>query len=307
MLNEERKLRFFKEYGTSATYKNVVANLITKIAKYEDEVNKDIAEFDEDTMSRVLKEHAGFRAKNIRYSRQMIRAYVLWCKQNGYKTTKAIFTASAEPCDRIREEMVSSPTHLKSVLNIYFEPSKEETVDVVYRTYLWLAFIGLPVDHAIEITKGCIDLGQKTITYNGSEYSIYDEAMTDISAAYMLDEFWFKSVNVKKRKRVGGKRILRGFSESIDKKALQTLIARKTKDRAPNSPHPTYTGFYISGIFYRQYLRELDGDDISFEDVIQCEIDKGMLSVAANRSAHNQTVRDYCEDYQNWKKAFSLN
>ena len=69
--------------------------------------------------------------------------------------------------DKMRRLMVASPQHLESIMDAAFDPVDSETVDCLYRCYLWMAFSGFSEDESLSVKVSEIDFDSMMIHHNG--------------------------------------------------------------------------------------------------------------------------------------------
>lgn len=90
------------------------------------------------------------------------------------------------------------PKHLQAILDKSFHPLESETVDCVYRCYLWMAFAGMEEANALEVKVSEIDFGPMLIEHGGKSYEIYREAIPAFRMACEATEFMYEHPNYKR-------------------------------------------------------------------------------------------------------------
>ena len=213
------------------------------------------------------------------------------------------------------------------VLNYVFDATDMETSDIIYRVFLWMAFVGLQFYETIEVTDKQVDLRNERIYHGGQAYVLPEESLGDFAAACRLTKFYESRGRC--FPRVEGDRIMRG-KQNKRTKSLKELLAtsirpalsrrfaaakkrREANDQLAYLPlELTFERVFSSGSFYRMYQRELRGFPFDFDDYAMNEIDRKAMagkpyaiSEKQKRSVVLTQIRTaFREDYNNWKQAF---
>lgn len=237
-----------------------------------------------------------------------LRKYVRWCARNGYDTSLGAFEIKVDEIAKIKKQMVASPKDLVKRLDRHFDIPEKESVDVVYRTFFWLAFVGLKDSEAIQITSDMVDLSENIIRYNGVEYEFGREARRDIKKATELTVLNYEHDSphyIIKRNRASGNIILRGYrSTKINLASFRPMINKRITcglgDRYDPNDHTnktpiSYKKIYYSGLFYRLFEYERAGDEEGFNNEIGREI-----------AGSSIPRKQYLDDYNKWKLAFEV-
>lgn len=115
---------------------------------------------------------------------------------------------------KVRRQMVSSPLHLQRVLDEVFDKESEETIDVTYRCYYWMAFGGIKEDDTLLVRASDIDFANMEIVYQDTHVPLYREALPAFHKAAELNSFCYKNPNYSRtitRDRVSGDTLMRGI------------------------------------------------------------------------------------------------
>lgn len=322
MYNESQKKRFISSYTSS----NKTATLITQIFNwfqpYEELWGKDLSQQETELLQPAINNMTGVRIKSTELVLIILKEYVKWCGRNGYEISDGIFNVRIDTIDKIQNQMVASPLHLKRVLNDYFKLPEEETVDVIYRVFLWMAFAGLDDKDAIQVTAEDVDLNNLIIRFKGRNYELYKECREDFEKACSLTDFYYEHREpyyTTRRNRASGNLIMRGIrSSSVDLKTIRPIInkrfSQKNKDDKQKSNRQfSYRKIYLSGIFFREYERERAGYGLDFSTVIAEDIARKeqtkKYTVTKTRTLTtiaNTMQREYLADYEKWKCAFAM-
>lgn len=337
MYNEERKISFINQYATNKKSKVYVTRFFEAIGHYESKWNCDIAEqatsVIESTLYTLLYSK---KSTNAELNLTIVKEYVSWCEKNGYCTNKNIATMKVDIIENFKKKMVSSPLHLKTVMDkideddIYrFDLPEKETIDIVYRVYLWMAFAGMYESDAIRVTSDCVDLINLKINFEGKSYELYKESRVDFEKACNLKYFRYEHKGYsesKMRKRADGNIIMRGFKNpDVNVKSIRPKVNKflSPKDKDVMTEYDkkyfpktkvSYSRVKESGIFYRAYERERAGLPVDFSDVVamdmeQKEKESGVYKTDEARTYRviaNYNARLYRVDYERWKCAFAI-
>jgi len=260
------------------------------------------------------------------------KEYATWRMRNGLdKTRSSIHKVVVDNSQGIRREMVSSPEHLEKALNCTTRPSFLGTVDVIYRVFMWLAFMGFDSKDVPFVTKENVNFVTQQITYNGKTYPMYSPSLMDFRIACDATLFEEPCVNgsssfTRSYERADGNQILRGKLNkrqvSPDRWVASTFMPTWTKlmrnaEQAgaltDDVPHAlTFDRIRLSGLFYRWYTEEQAGrkpdiDGFVQDIVAQREAEGKPYKTSKNfpmSSVIAKFKRIYTADYNNWKQAF---
>lgn len=320
MYNEGQKNRFISEYTSSDKTSALIAQIFNWFEKYESDWGMDLSLQSTEELQPVVNELTGVREKSTELILIILKEYVKWCARSGYEISKGIFDVRINTIDKIQIQMVASPLHLQSKLDDYFEPTEKETIDIVYRVFLWMAFAGLDDVDAIRVSSDNVDLKNLVINFEGQTYELYKECKDDFEKACKLTDFFYEHNEPyysMRRDRAEGKIIMRGIrSPSVDLKTIRPVINKKFSVKDKEKEQKTklsYNRIYLSGIFYRAYERERAGLPVEFSKVIECEIKRKQKTkkyvtskTRTITTISNRIEREYLADYERWKCAFTM-
>ncbi|MDO4562207.1 MAG: hypothetical protein Q4C12_00075 [Clostridia bacterium] len=324
MYNENQKRNFISEHTSSDKTSALIVQIFNWFEKYEAEWGMDLSQQTAEKLQPVVNGFTGVRSKSTELVLIILTEYVKWCGRNGYDVSKGIYDVRVNTIHKIQNQMVASPLHLKSKLDEFFEPTEKETVDVIYRVFLWMAFAGLDDKDAIRVSIDDVDLDDLHINFEGHSYEIYKECRDEFEKACSLTDFQYEHqvpYYVTRRERASGRLLMRGIrSPSVDLKTLRPIINKKfaVNDKDENETlrqksRISYKRIYLSGIFYRAYEQERAGLPVDFSEVIAAEIARKektkKYTVTKTRTLttiSHKIEKEYLADYEKWKCAFAI-
>lgn len=309
MYNEERKNNFISSMYKSDVYSKSVFNTT---APYEEDAGKDLCELPIEVLQPLVNSKFGSSTHAVTSLISFFRAYVAWCKDQGYPTCNDTDKLKTVTEQKVKRVMVGSPAHLESILNKVFEPVDRETVDCLYRCYLWMAFSGLEEAETVNVRVDEVDFDTMTIEHDGKSYEIYREALPAFKMACNATQFRYINANYatdkreQYRNRYVGEYLFRGIrSAQVGLSALRSFVAKKFK---ASGVEITYSKIRLSGMFYKVYEMERIGEPANFDVYIVERINKTEHEYHANhtRGKLMGSIRRNLEnDYSSWKNVFT--
>lgn len=304
MYNEDRKMRFLTETRSSTDYGRSIFN---RTSECEEEAGVDLCMLPLSTLQTLANQNFGARTRAVYSAIAFMRSYVMWCKENGYDVVEDIYKVETQMDEKTKRLMVASPKHLQAILDKSFHPLESETVDCVYRCYLWMAFAGMEESDALEVKVSEVDFGSMLIEHGGKSYEIYREAIPAFRMACEATEFMYEHPNYKRmRSRYPGEYLMRGIrSDKIKSTTIKSVVQKAFK---AHGIELTYGNIRLSGMFYRAYEVERMGDDVNFDDIIAehiVKMDRTYHKNYTRSKVANLIKRDLFDDYACWKAAFT--
>lgn len=305
MYNEKLKNRFIAGYGNSGKTKAVVRNILQAFEEYEEQWGADLCTRTVDELRLAIDATSRLRTSSQLFQLQVLKDYSKWCvamKVPG--ACDAMSQIQAVGIDKVREQMVSGPAHLQRYLDALFDDVTKQTVDIIYRSYLWLAFFGVSEEDAFKIRSEDVDLLTMTIRLPGGEiYPVYREAGFTIHLAATLNDFAYFHPHYigDRRKRADSDLILRGVRSNGSALVMRTTIseqAAKAYRNGATTQKLSYSRVYLSGEFFRMYEDEQAGCEADFFEFAKKE------SPNLERSIMLRKANCYKQDYLRWKLAF---
>ena len=309
MYNEERKMRFLAETRESSAYG---ISVFKTFEPYEREAGMDLCELTTEALQPVINTNFGFRERTIETAISFMRSYVAWCRERDCPTSDGVYGLRTEMDEKMKRLMIASPAHLESILNKAFAPVSKETIDCLYRCYLWMVFAGMEESDPLDVTVDEIDFSYMTIEHGGRSYEIYREAVPAFRMACDATQFLYINPNYTGDKEKGvyrdrypGKSLFRGIRS--DQIKLTTIKGIINKAFSTNGIETSFGKVRLSGLFYKTFEMERMGEPVNFNSyVVEC-MNKTDSQYHRNytRSKRANSIRRYIKnDYEHWKAAF---
>lgn len=336
MYNEKIKLGFIEKYTTSDQTKRLLLHIFDGTKDAEAKYGRDFYEMDVEQAQETYNNVAGIKVSGASAILMILKAYVRWCTANGLPTSDSVSRLHIDVRDKLKESHVASPQHLRYALDAAFPHPELNEIEYIYRSFLWLGFMGFQASEAIRVTKDDVHFQDCRIIFvelgedgTAKEYShlIYTEAMQDIRMAVQLTEFREpRGKNGIIKQRAHGDEILRGkvgqnsLEDAVDitfrptisrafREALDRYTSAGNEVPAQLSLKLTFKHVYMSGIFYRTYERERMGIPPSFDAIVMRERRNAKESKFSRnyteRKLLNILIHDMEQDYDNWKSVFA--
>lgn len=255
-----------------------------------------------------------------------MREYVRWCVDNHIDgATLAIMNVDfgSVGLDKMRRQSVANPQHLQRYLDSIFEKESEGTVDVVYRCFFWLAYMGvMREEDALSIDVSDVDFEDMAIHFNGRDYPFYREAIPSIKKCVTLESFRYihPKYNPTVKERAHGTKLLRGFSDTLSLQAFRNMICRKEKARKSLLAGAeedrsldlslSFDRVWLSGRFFSMLENERSGMSVDFTYLAEEFMEGKEYNLSSGRNTieakKRWIARDYLRDYEQWKLAHSV-
>lgn len=315
MFNEDQKRSYIISLGKSPTAAKISALIFNRSEPYERKLGKDICEWSSAEMSESLGSMIGLSHNSSLEYISLLKRYMKWCADNNIKTTGENAVSSADiNLDKIRSQMVSGPMQLQNCLDSIFDRESDESIDVVYRCYFWMAFCGIKEPDTVLIKKSDVNIQRLQIIHNGRVIPVYREAIPAFEIAVNNNSFNYyhpKYSSVVSRCRVAGDILLRGVKANPDSGYIRRKTVQKIRE-ATNGAGMSQLSFRrlsMSGLFYRAFERERAGIPVSFESELNLIMDGKQYKTTEYSSykiQRQRLERSIRKDYERWKMAFSV-
>lgn len=324
MYNEELKQKFMDDYTTSESMKQLCKTVFNKVAKYEEAWSADVCSISDNRLHDMIRDIIGFRSRSKWSSIVVLRSYVKWCIRNGvpYACDSMLHSDIIKTVsNKIKTRMVSLPVSLQSYLDSVCSPENMQATDNIYRCFYWLAYMGMPEDDIINVRASEIDFDNLTVKSNGKTYDMYKESLPAFKNCAKLTSFYFNNPRYTEtqvwKQRVSGDQLLRGIRGMCTIKSMRTALVKNTYDYTKNPPKKktdiqlSYHRAWLSGVFYRMYEKEKSGREVDFEPIVLNFLQKREYDFSHSNNKNlnikkRELIKDYLEDYQQWKLAFFL-
>lgn len=330
LYREELKNRFIADYTTSNAVQKNLLSLFRRTFSFENKSGHDLCEMSEQELQDVVDSLVAVKKNTAYYSVRRINAYCKWCVNNNVPNAHNIVKkCKIDGIDKIRESMVVNAKQLQMRLNEKFRPEDELTVDNLYRTYFWFAFMGIPELDSVSIRNCDVDLDAMEIRFGDNVYAIYRESLPALKICMTANTFYTangKGATADKalipRPRVSGDRVLRSSVhprgehqniDELDKGKLRGSIGRSISNKKVGL---SYSSIRLSGLFSRVLELELisssrDDELGIFKQYVLEEMTPSKKErLSHDKEAFDKNVKLYCkyvrDDYERWLMAFGL-
>ncbi len=215
---------------------------------FEEKIDKPLPEF---TPSDLDAWRDGLPTDKRQAYTELLSHFVHWTQR---KKTK---TFNQEAFERRLVEnsnsYVASPYDLSKRMGKVFGPVETGSKFVLFRCYLWLLYMGVRMRDALLLEEGAVNLDKMEIQYQGWPVKIPDDAYPDFSTLMSTD--WMYNRYGHPQKKPDGQILLRWYNDA-NTGEFNVRLLRNQYD-SPYALRPR--DVYQSGVFYRTFLRELDG------------------------------------------------
>lgn len=324
MYNEELKKRFISYHTKSGRMEKFCISIFNKVAKYEEQWNADVCSVKGEDLQKMINDiTGGLRSRSQLTSMVVLRAYANYCIREGVPhSCDGLLRIDAESIGlgTLRFRRVSFPITLQNYLDEICSPESLKATDSIYRCFYWLAYMGMKEQDILSLKTSDVNFEKLIVEYNGKTYDIYKEAIPALKNCVELTSFYFNHPCYKVnswKDRAQGDSLLRGIKGVLSQTHFRTSLAKATFDYTKSPPvkktkmQLSYHRVWISGVFYRMYEQEISGREVNFE-AIAAEFMEGKVYNFEKSGGKNygirkrEIARDFFEDYQRWKLAFSL-
>ena len=311
MYNYEIKERFAKSHTNKPGVRIFYRQLFDIAQKYEEQWGADLCTKTSEELQPLIDEMSGLTAQSRRTTLFTLKSYIKWClsQDDISGVCDDLLSVDRVTSNKFKTQSVTSPMHLQKYLDSVFPPEEDRTIDILYRTYFWLAYAGVSQNDIFKIRNKDVDFSEMVVRYNGKEYPIYREGVKAIRFCVDLDyiqSFRTDTGKFRKNNRVDSDLIMRSVKSVITSGTMIERISRKQKaalDDGRTNLKLSFFKVWISGLFYRVYMDELSGIKPDFHPFIK-EINSAKTT--KNKEGHlNRRAEYYYEDYMCWKDSLN--
>ena len=320
MYNEQLKEAFIE------SRKEVNKSFFEVFEKFEKKEGVDLCQLSTASAKEGLSEYAGFRSSNGDNYSSHLKQYCIFCENEGLDINRELLSVGGlDLTPGARKYLVSSPKQLYETMNESFWAPEHQTLDCLYRCFLWCAFSGVPYEDIKKVAtarRDALDIDKRTIVINDITYELYEESIEDFKNLKYMEEYKIIHPSYAKvvwKQRVFSMFLFRGQDNARSNKtgyaSTNTLLsAIKLKQNKSNTKKVLrYKNVYISGIFYRAYQAEQCGLEPDFSKYFWRDSEQRALAPLKpgqkpdkSRKRLLQSYRFMRRDYETWKNAFNL-
>ena len=314
--NEKQKRAFILErYRTSSAIRSAVGTF-RRIAPTEEKYGADLSLLPASALPEVIDSAFASRidARSQRYIKNILCSYLQWCADRGISTAATVQDIREAAARYTPDEYtIRSPGHLQQCMDSIFRPESDETIDDVYRCFLWLLYGGMPGETAVTLTADDVMLKQMTAARGDDVAVLYGYAVPAFEHCMYLTQFRFSHPQYGQdiwKPRSPGNLLLRGcktgteITEKYFRLHLMRKINKGSSDVKLGAKHVE-----MCGMFYRMYTTELDnGVPPDFDSLAQ-ESETGRLIIASDDTDQNKRKRikeksyELRISYERWKQS----
>ena len=318
MYNTEVKQAFLDEYIQTPLSKKFYYLIFEAFEPYEMEWEADLCTVPEESLREVIKNISGMRHTSGVARISALKNYVRWSLARGMPNARDDMLYIQDAGDGAFEtKTVVNPLHLQQYLDIVFSPENDESIDNIYRAFLWLLFSGVQPDDALKIKSENIDFENMEINFDNNKYPIYKGALPSIKNCINLTQFARRRVDRKNpiyKDRFPGDYLMRGLNGVMSKSVIKVGISKKIKealDSGKTDIRVSPNRVWLSGLFYRMSEREMAGLPLDIE-YMSTQIIEGReytlsdVSENVKRYKKKQFINEYIHDYERWKKTIKM-
>lgn len=316
MYNEELKVKFIRGYTRSINTAAVAETLFKVTQKYEEAWQADLCTRTQEELQPVIDEIVGLRSKSKWMSLIMLKEYVRWCMvMRVPDACEGMLEIDTVGLGKLRRQMVANPAHLQKYMDSVFDPESKETIHNIYRCYLWMAYGGIEEEDTLLVKNEDVDLGQMLIRYRNTTVPIYREAIPAFRNALYLNDFLYDHPKYDKairRDRIPGDTVMRGIKALTKTYTIRSVLSKLNMaalEEGETDLNLSFTRIKLSGLFYRMLESEQAKLPMSFSDAADRVMEGKQYTLNHGMTLEKRKkiiMKDFMEDYQRWKLAFSV-
>lgn len=307
LFNPDRKEAYIAFSPASA--RGVNRTLFHTTFELETRLNTDICKIPEEDVRDLFNREFGLKASTVKVFLLSLNKYINWCVCTGLESDLKTHKFDFDFIYKSRKYLVASPAHMSAVLDKVFSPIDSHTIDCVTRGYVWLIYMGLTQEEAIDLTTDDVDLDSMTIRYRDFMIRILPEAYKTIELLCKLTHFRHNRIDFPGEvARIEGNKILRGWKKSVNSKfAIRERLVSINDD---DTIRFAVNYAYLSGVYYRIMEFERMNGCPNFTQIAREYIKYQLRKKAKETSGHDlkrqidMARRDLESGYSWWKKAY---
>lgn len=319
MYNREVKQRYIDSLVKSLAEPRVLKRvnlLFERIEGAESEAGADISEMDFINAEKILKSPGVLRPSVFYTSVDILFGYVRWCVLEELTGPEpAALRVVPDGLDAVRDCMVSSDSHLESLLNLVCD-KRHDTSDMLLRGFAWLVFAGVHFEDIGRLTADDLLWDDLAIKAPDKTHKLSRFAMPSMEFLAEADSFSIPHPQYKNRKRAEGTELMRGTMGIMDPHDAATRLRKKflaAKKEGRCQTVPTPTDIWKSGLFSEMRKIEMLGfvpdfavDVDEYMSYKTSRMNKGYSVNGKDATEINRRalLTRFLEDYSRWKLAF---
>jgi len=308
MYDEERKKQFLSSFA-SESMRHKYGLYLERAGKVEEKFDCRLEDMTNEQAHEVALVFGAQRNATVKLLEHLFATYKEWCEENGIQFKPDVSAFSFDTLSLIRTHMVFDPAQLQQKLDLVFHKESVKSTDNIFRAYLWMMFMGIGRQEAVEITNEHVDLSVPCVFVGDEVFKIPAEAFpcfyvlaTSKSfvvpnpnhSDWTLDRY---SSNQFLRGTVGDNRKYKNIEARIGLASTSKGVSLRPRDIA------------YSGVFYRTYLRELETGSPDFTQYVQdwlasSEVYKNQ-DKRSKQKRYQNVLSSVRKDYKNWKTVFT--
>ena len=305
MKYEQKKQSFLTKVKSRDPY---ARRLFREAIPYEEKFGKDLSQFDNLELLKFLEERFGTKEFPLYRALEIVRQYCVFLRDMEPSPSKAWRWIKTDQADELQATMYAGPLHLAAELDRVFAPLSENSVDMLYRCYLWLAFAEVPNNIIPLLRRENVDMLNRRVIINGKNFRIFEEAASVFARVKEMDAF--KVVEYK-----GDAYINRNYPEMFfsfkergeynPEGKLKTLKIKLSSLSRETGAALNYSAVRTSGMFYRVFELERSMC-IKSPDEALVPFDMRGSAKKNEGGADQRTKKNLLTRYEAWKKAFEV-
>jgi len=317
MFNEKQK----QDYITfEAATDGSILRYFVRIASKETEYSKDLADMNLTQLVDTLKSLNIRREESRGHLLSLLRGYVNWCILNG-KTTNTnvinqITPESIGSINAVVDNMIGGPKHLNQIFEDALDYENYENKSKMSELLLRLLHEGITLEEIQAFTKNDINYDNSEIkTVHGMTFKVSDEIACLWKECTNIDFYEKKNGRSQVSKKSNVKEYTK-YDLVNNKYLFRTIVSNKvnandkiTLDSLRKIILTVFTAcekktiparnINYSGIFYKLYLLEQEGKEITPELLIEY-----FRITYDEKSRLKNITRKWKIDFEDWKIAF---
>ena len=155
MLNESRKVNFAEEYCGNKNAHSTIKALQNISDRIEPLYNKDLCDLSRDEAIEALKSLGAVSYSYVGFILHLVRNYTQWCLNNGLCIGENVYdrlsSGDIDTSERIASNIPRSYDEVAYIIDSAFGNIDEISGSNNCRACVWLSFLGIKIDKAIEL------------------------------------------------------------------------------------------------------------------------------------------------------------